>query len=78
MPAPEIKSEKTVPEKLNAAGANAQLAREFAFSAFKDLESDLIPFDLRDQAAKITTDLDAFMAALALFNSGLDQSGGHR
>lgn len=76
MPVPISKPDQSVPERLNAAGANAQLAREFAFSAFKDLESDLIPFDLRDQAAKITTDLDAFMAALALFNSGLQQSGG--
>lgn len=77
MAATESKPE-TVPERVNAAGASAQLAREFAFDCFKNLQSDLIPFDLRDQAAKITTDLDGFMAALALFNSGLQQSGGHR
>lgn len=68
----------TVPERLNAAGANAQLARQLAFDAFKDLQSDLVPFPLRDHAARITSDLDAFMAELALFNSGLAQSGGHR
>lgn len=68
----------TVPEKLNAAGASAQLSREFAFDAFKNLDSDLIPFELRDQAAKVTTDLDALLAGLALFQSGLAQAGGHQ
>ena len=69
--------ELSVPEKLNAAGANAHLARELAFEAFKHLRSDLVPFELRDRAAKVTTDLDELMAEMALFQSGLMQ-GGHR
>lgn len=68
----------TVPERLNAAGADAQLARQLSFDAFKQLQSDLIPFELRDRAAKVTTDLDELLAEIALFNSGLAQSGGHR
>lgn len=77
---PEVQDSKsvTVPERLNAAGSSAQEARQLTFEAFKALDSDLVPFHLRDHAARLTTDLDGFMAELALFNSGLARSGGHR
>lgn len=78
---PEVQTSKaaTVTESLNDAAADIQLARQMTFDAFKKLNAAEVPFPLRDHAARITSDLDAFMAEIALFHSGsIQNDGGHQ